>query len=39
MATVAFDALVLRVSAQAYVDEADIARFYTVLDERGWPGR
>lgn len=31
--------LILRLSAQIYVEEADIARLCDVLSEDGWPGR
>ena len=31
--------LLLRVSAQVYVDEGDMHRLSDTLDRRGWPGR
>ncbi len=39
MATVFRAELLLRVSAQVYVDEGDINRLLDALDRRGWPGR
>jgi isopenicillin-N epimerase len=38
-ASALFDRLLIRISAQAYVDMDDIARFGDVLGRRGWPGR
>ena len=35
----AFGSLLLRVCAQAYVDEEDLIRLASVLRSRGWPGR
>ena len=32
-------ALMIRISAQAYVDESDLRALSAVLDRRGWPGR
>lgn len=34
-----FGRLLLRISAQAYVDDADLERLTAVLAQRGWPGR
>ena len=39
MATAFGDALLVRISAQAYVDEADIEALASALDRDGWPGR
>lgn len=39
MATVLGAELLLRVSAQVYVDEGDMHRLTDALDRRGWPGR
>ena len=39
MATAFGDALLVRISAQAYVDEADIDALAAALDRDGWPGR
>lgn len=38
-ALVGFGALLLRVCAQAYVDEADLLRLSDALARRGWLGR
>jgi selenocysteine lyase/cysteine desulfurase len=38
-ASTLLDRLLLRISAQAYVDASDIERFVDVLERRGWPGR
>jgi isopenicillin-N epimerase len=37
--SVLFDRLLIRISAQAYVDGDDIAMLREVLGRRGWPGR
>lgn len=34
-----FGRLLLRISAQAYVDDADLLRLASALERRGWPGR
>jgi isopenicillin-N epimerase len=39
MSVVAFDSLVLRISAQAYVEAADFAHVRSALEHHGWPGR
>ena len=39
MSTVFGAELLLRVSAQVYVDEGDLHRLTDALDRRGWPGR
>lgn len=39
MATTLGGALLVRISAQAYVDEADIDALVAALDRDGWPGR
>jgi isopenicillin-N epimerase len=39
MATAFGDALLVRISTQAYVDEADLDALASVLDRDGWPGR
>jgi hypothetical protein len=33
------DRLISRISAQVYVDEADLMRFRDALERHGWPGR
>jgi isopenicillin-N epimerase len=38
-ASILFDRLLIRLSAQAYVDPDDIGRLAAVLARRGWPGR
>ncbi len=38
-ASILFERLLVRISAQAYVDEDDIGRLAAVLARRGWPGR
>jgi selenocysteine lyase/cysteine desulfurase len=39
MATRFGDQLLVRVSSQAYVDEADVERLAEALASEGWPGR
>jgi selenocysteine lyase/cysteine desulfurase len=39
MATRLGEALLLRVSSQAYVGEEDVHRLADALDRDGWPGR
>jgi isopenicillin-N epimerase len=39
MSVVLGERLLLRVSAQAYVEEADLERLAAALGEHGWPGR
>ena len=39
MVTVAFDALIVRFSTQAYVEESDLTRLRSALERHGWPGR
>src|SRR5579872_3237491 len=35
----AMGVLLIRICAQAYVDDADLERLRTALEKRGWPGR